>query len=366
MIPLLIERQRAFEISPYLEDKFVFNSYITLSGGIRFTSFVALGPQTVYLYNPEFSKSESSITDTLIFGRLRNYKTYFGPELRLSASFRLNDNSSLKINYNRTRQYLHLLTNTATVSPTDTWKLSDYNFKPQSCDQYAAGYYKMLNSNKIEASAEIYFKKIDNMIDFKGGTDLVMNEHIEQDLINVEGKAYGIELMLRKPEGRSRWSASYTFSRMLIRSKSLFSEDVINSGNWFPANFDRPHVLVLTFSYLHSRRVSISANYNFSSGRPVTYPVAVYKIGDIVLTHFSERNKYRIPYYSRLDIAVRVSGDLRSGKIANPCWVFSVYNLLGRQNVYSAFFKNMNNSVRGYYLTVFGRPIPSLSLNFDF
>lgn len=366
VIPLILEKQRAFEISPYLEDKFILNTNVTLSGGIRFTSFIALGPQTVYLYNPAFSKSESSITDTVIFGKLRNYKTYAGPELRLSASIRLNDNSSLKINYNRTRQYLHLLTNTATVSPTDTWKLSDYNFKPQSCDQYAAGYYRMLNSNKIEASAEIYYKKIDNMIDFKGGTDLVMNKHIEQDLINVEGKAYGIELMLRKPEGRTRWSAGYTFSRMLIRSKSFFSEDIINSGNWFPANFDRPHDLVLTFNYIHSRRVSISANYNFSSGRPVTYPVAVYKIGDIVLTHFSERNKYRIPYYSRLDIAVRVSGDLRSGKIANPYWVFSVYNVLGRQNVYSAFFKNINNSVRGYYLTVFGRPIPSLSLNFDF
>lgn len=366
VIPLLIERQRALEISPYLEDKFVLNSYITLSGGIRLTSFVALGPQTVYMYNPAFPKSESSITDTVTFGRLRNYKTYSGPELRLSANFRLNDNSSLKINYNRTRQYLHLLTNTATISPTDSWKLSDYNFKPQSCDQYAAAYYRMMNNNKIEASAEVYYKKINNMIDFKGGTDLIMNKHIEQDLINVEGKAYGIELMLKKPEGRSRWSASYTFSRMLIRSKSSLSDEIINSGNWFPANFDRPHDFVLTYNYIHSRRVSFSANYNFSSGRPVTYPVAVYKIGDIVLTHFSERNKYRLPYYSRLDIAIRISGDLRSGKIANPYWVFSVYNVLGRQNVYSAFFKNINNSVRGYYLTVFGRPIPSLSLNFDF
>lgn len=366
VIPLSIERQRALEFSPYLEDKFVLTSYLTINAGIRFSSFFALGPQTVYLYNPDHSKSAAYITDTIAWSRFENYKTYAGPELRLSANFRMNSNSSLKINYNRTRQYIHLLTNTASVSPSDTWKLSDYNLRPQLCDQYAAGYYMTLNNNKVEASAELYYKKIDNMIDFKGGTDLIMNNHIEQDLINVEGKAYGFEMILRKPEGRTRWSASYTYSRMFIRSKSSFSEELINSGRWFPANFDRPHDLVLTFNYLHSRRVSFSANYSFSSGRPVTYPVAVYKIGDIVLTHFSERNKYRIPNYSRLDLAVRVSGDLRSGKIANPYWVFSVYNVLGRQNVYSAFFKNTNNSVRGYYLTVFGRPVPSLSLNFDF
>jgi hypothetical protein len=184
----------------------------------------------------------------------------------------------------------------------------------------------MINKNKIEASAEIYFKKIDNMIDFKGGTNLIMNDNVERDLINVHGKAYGLEFLLRKPEGRTRWSISYTYSRALVRSKGSFSEELINSGNWFPANFDRPHDLILTFNYLHSRRVSISANYNFSSGRPVTYPVSSYAIGDIVLTHYSDRNKYRLPYYSRLDLSVRVSGDLRSKKIAHPYWIFSVYN----------------------------------------
>jgi hypothetical protein len=224
----------------------------------------------------------------------------------------------------------------------------------------------MLNKNKIEASAEIYYKKIDNMIDFKGGTDLIMNEYIERDLINVHGRAYGLELLLKKPEGRIRWSISYTYSRVLIRSKGSFDEELINSGNWFPANFDKPHDLIVIFNYLYSRRVSFSANYNFTSGRPVTYPVSSYTIGDIVLTHYSERNKYRLPDYSRLDLSVRVSGDLKSKRIAHPYWIFSVYNVTGRQNVYSVFFKNVRNAVRGYYLSVFGRPIPSVSFNFDF
>jgi len=366
VIPNSIERQRAIESALYFEDKYIVTDYLSVNAGLRFASFFALGPQTVYIYDSSYPRSISSITDTITFNRLNNYKTYAGPELRLSANFRLNDNSSFKLNYNHTNQYLHLLSNTTSISPSDTWKLSDYNLKPQSCDQFTAGYYRMLNKNKIEASAEIYFKKIDNMIDFKGGTDLIMNQSVERDLINVYGKAYGLELLLKKPEGRTRWSISYTYSRVLISSKGSFSEELINSGSWFPANFDKPHDLIITFNFLYSRRVSFSANYNFSSGRPVTYPISSYTIGDIVLTHYSDRNKYRLPDYSRLDLSVKVSGDLKSKRIAHPYWIFSVYNLTGRQNVYSVYFKNVKNTVRGYYLSVFGRPIPSVSFNFDF
>jgi len=361
-----IERQRAIEASVYFEDKYVVTDYLSINAGLRFTSFFALGPQTVYLYSASYPRSISSITDTITFSRQSSYKTYAGPELRLSVNLRLDDNSSFKLNYNHTNQYLHLLSNTTAISPSDTWKLSDYHVKPQSCDQFAAGYYRMLMKNKIEASAEIYYKKIDNMIDFKGGTDLIMNEHVERDLINVYGKAYGFELLIKKPEGRTRWSIGYTYSRVLVRSKGSFSEELINSGNWFPASFDRPHDLIATFNYLHSRRVSLSANYTFSSGRPVTYPVSTYAIGDIVLTHYSDRNKYRLPYYSRLDLSVRVSGDLKSNRMVHPYWIFSVYNVTGRENVYSVYFKNERNAVRGYYLSVFGRPIPSISFNFDF
>jgi len=361
-----IERQKAVEASVYAEDKYVVTDYLSVNAGLRLSSFFALGPQTVFFYDPDFPRSISSITDTVIYSRLNNYKTYAGPELRLSANIRLSDNSSFKLNYNHTRQYLHLLSNTISISPSDTWKLSDYNIRPLSGDQFAAGYYRMLKNNKIETSAEIYYKIIDNMVDFKGGTDLIMNEHVERDLINMYGKAYGLELLIKKPEGRVRWSISYTYSRVLIRSKGSFPEESINSGTWFPANFDRPHDLILTFNYLQSRRVSFSTNYSFSSGRPVTYPVSTYMIGDIVLTHYSERNKYRLPDYSRFDLSVKISGNLKSKKIANPHWIFSLYNVLGRQNVYSVFFRKQNNMVKGYYLSVFGRQIPSLSFNFDF
>jgi len=247
-----------------------------------------------------------------------------------------------KINYNRTRQYLHLLSNTTSISPTDTWKLSDYYLKPQTGDQVAFGFYRMFFKNSIETSAELYYKGIKNMVDFKGGIRPVMNENIEKDLINAEGRAYGLELMFKKAEGRVRWSIGYTYSRTFIRSNGNFSDEVINAGEWFPANFDKPNDLIVTFNYLLSRRFSFSSNYTWSIGRPITYPVATYHMGGLLLVHYSDRNKYRIPDYSRLDISFKVSGNLRSRKIAQPYWTFSVYNLLGRQNVYSIYFRNDN------------------------
>jgi hypothetical protein len=361
-----IELQKALESALYLEDKYALTDNISVNAGLRFVDFFALGPQTLYNYNPEYPRSLSSITDTIQIRNSRKYKTYSGPELRLSANIRLNNNSSFKINYNRTRQYLHLLSNTVSISPNDIWKLSDYYVRPQICDQIAAGYYRLLNNNKIEASVELYYKKIQNMIDFKGGTDLLMNEYVERDLINVDGRAYGAELLIKKPEGRVRWSISYTYSKILLRSKSNFIEEMINSGNWFPANFDKPHDLIMTFNYLYSRRINFSANYCYSSGRPVTYPISTYNIGDIVLTNFSDRNKYRIPDYSRLDLSLTINGNLKSKKIAHPHWIFSLYNVTGRQNVYSVFFRKDKNVLKGYYLSVFGRPIPSVSFNFDF
>ncbi len=366
VIPNSVQRQKAIETALWFENKFIFSNALSVNAGIRFSSFFAAGPQTVYLYMPEYSKGLSTITDTMFFGNNRIFKTYVGPELRLSANLKIDNISSVKLNYNHTLQYLHMLSNTTSISPNDIWKLSDYHLKPQTGDQFAAGYYRMIFNNKVEASAEVYYKIIKNMVDFKGGTEIIMNEFVERDLINVEGKAYGIELLLKKTEGRLRWNIGYTYSRSLIRSTSTISEEIINAGNWFPANFDKPHDLILTLSYLFSRRYSFSANYSYSTGRPVTYPIATYMIGDIVLVHYSDRNKYRLPDYSRLDISLKVSGNLKAKKIANPHWIFSVYNLLGRPNVYSVFFRKDMNKVKGYKLSVFGRPIPTVSFNFDF
>lgn len=364
--PKYIAKEKAFETGLYFEDKFVVTDYLSVNAGVRLSSFHDLGPKSLVLYDPEFTKSNASVVDTINYGAGKFYKSYAGPELRLSLNFRTSLKSSFKINYNRTRQYLHLLTNTTSISPSDTWKLSDYYLKPEIGDQFAIGFYQMLFGSGIEASAEAYYKLISNVVDYKGGTRLIMNENVEKDLIPAKGKAYGVELLLKKQDGRFRWSIGYTYARTFLKSLGKFSDEIINNGTWFPANYDKPNDLSATFNFLFSRRLSFSSNYTWSTGRPITYPVASYYMGDILLTHYSDRNKYRIPDYMRLDISLKLSGNLKSNKIANPNWVFSIYNVLGRQNVYSIYFKNENNVIKGYKLSVFGQAIPSLSFNFDF
>ena len=358
-------RESAWESALYFEDRITFSDLLSLNLGIRLSSFLVTGPASVRVYNQDYPKSLSTIYDTLYYHAGSLIKSYGGPEIRIAANLRIDDTRSLKLNYNKTRQYLHLLSNSTSISPTDIWKLSDYYIKPQSADQLSAGYYQLLPDN-IEASAEAFYKKLRNMIDFKGGTSIIMNESIEKDIINVNGKAYGIELLIKKPEGKIRYSLGYTYSRTLIRSETNFKDEILNHGKWFPANQDRPHDLTLMFSYIFSRRLSLSADYKWSTGRPVTFPLTAYRMYDDLLLYYSDRNKYRLPDYSRLDFSMRVNGNLRSKKLANPYFNFSVYNVLGRKNVYSVFFRDDGKSFRGYSLSVFGTAIPSLSFGFDF
>ncbi len=366
VIPDIIDDELAWEGGFYFDDKFALTSYLSVNAGIRFSYFINTGPGNVLIYDPEFSKSRSTVTDTLSYNSGQVIAKYGGFEPRLSLNFKLSDKSSLKINYNRTRQYLHLLSNSTSISPSDTWKLSDTYIKPEVGDQIAMGFYRMLRRNSIETSAEIYYKWIANMVDFKGGTRIAMDKNVEKDIANVKGKAYGIELVMKKTEGKIRYGIGYTYSRTFIRSTGNFSDEIINSGDWFPANFDKPNDLTLTFSYLFSRRISFSSDYTYSTGRPITYPVAVYDFSNKMLVHYSDRNKYRLPDYSRLDVALKVSGNLKSRRIAHPNWTFSVYNLLGRENAYSVYFQQEGEVLKGYKLSVFGQAIPSVTFSFDF
>jgi hypothetical protein len=366
VVPESIQKEQALEASLYLDDKFALTDYLSVNAGIRLSSFFAFGPRTVLIYDPSYSKKASTVIDTVYYGEGSLYKTYGGPEYRISLNFRLTNSSSFKLNYNRTRQYLHLLSNTTSISPTDNWKLSDYHVKPQIGDQFALGYYQLFFKGSIETSLELYYKKLKNSIEFKGGTNIIMNDFIEQDLVNATGKAYGMEFSVRKDEGKVRWSVGYIYARTFLKSIGKYSDELINDGKWFPANYDKPNDLVLTFNYLVSRRLSFSTNYLWSTGRPITYPIATYRQGDMLLIHYSDRNKYRIPNYMRLDVSIMVSGNVNSRKIAHPYWTFSVYNLLGRENVYSIYFKNENETIKGYKLSVFSKAIPSITFSFDF
>lgn len=364
--PNTLRREKAIEGALYIDDKFYLTKFLSINMGMRVSSFYVQGPQMVYQYSSLFSRSKLTITDTMNFRSGELYRKYAGPELRASLNFRISDGNSLKINYNRTRQYLHILSNSTSISPSDTWKLCDYYLKPEVGDQYAIGFYQMLFRNSFEASAELYFKEIKNMVDFKGGSTLTMVDDIEQYMIDVKGKAYGLELSFKKNKGKTLYCISYTYARSLLKSISSFKDEIINSGDWYPANFDRPNNLVITYQYLYSRRFSFSADYTYFTGRPITIPIATYYVNGIKMMHYSDRNKYRIPDYSRLDFSFKISGNLRSHKIANPNLTFSVYNLLGKENTYSVYFKKFEEIIKGYKLSVFGRAFPTVTLNFDF
>ncbi|MBS0011560.1 MAG: TonB-dependent receptor [Bacteroidales bacterium] len=366
VLSTMVERQRAVVPALFFSERFKITDRLTLNAGVRLSSFFALGPATVYDYLPGFSKSKATITDTTHFGKGEIIEKYFNPELRLSVNYLIGAASSVKINYNSTAQYLHQLSNTASVSPTDIWVLSDSHLKPQRGRQLALGLYTKLFSNNLQVSIEGYYKKIDDMIDFKGGARLLMNDNIETDIINTIGRAGGVEMMIKKDKGRLNGWISYTYSKTEIRSNTPFIQDRINKGEWFPANYDKPHDLSVILNYIFSRRFSLSGTYVYSTGRPITYPIASFTYGGADVLHYSDRNRYRIPDYSRLDVSFTINGSLKSKKLAHSTLTFSVYNLLGRDNVYSIYFKTDNTLVQGYKLSVFARPIPSVTYNFKF
>jgi hypothetical protein len=219
----------------------------------------------------------------------------------------------------------------------------------------------------FETSVETYYKKLDNMLEFKPGAQLLVNPDLELDLLSGKGRAYGIELMVKKKLGRLNGWVSYTYSRSLVKVDGEFLEEQINKGDYYPTTYDKPHDFTLVSNYKFSRRISISATITYNTGHPITYPVAWYRYRGRELLHYSNRNEYRIPDYFRIDFSINIEGNLKIKKLAHSSWSFSVYNLTGRDNVYSVYFvSDPYRNVKGYKLSVFTQPIPSITYNFRF
>jgi hypothetical protein len=364
--PNVLEREKALESALYVSDRFDITPRFSVSAGLRYSFFQALGPREVYRYAPGESRSEATITDTVRYGNNKVLATYHGPEYRLSTRYSVSDNSSVKASYTRTRQYIHQLTNTASVSPTDVWKLSDANVRPQIGDQVSVGYYRNFKSNTIETSVEAYYKTLRDFVDFKSGATLILNRHIETDIINAEGKAYGVEVLVKKLTGKLNGWVSYTYSRSLVQVNAATTSDMVNGGRYYPSNFDKPHDGTLVGNYRFSRRLSTSLNFNYSTGRPITLPLAKYYLGNSLRVYYSDRNAYRVPDYYRLDLAMNLEGSHKVKKLAHSSWTVGVYNLTGRRNPYSIYFRSVNGQIKGYKLSVFGQPIPTITYNFKF
>jgi len=364
ILPKELERERAIEPALYLSDEIDISPRLLISGGLRFTMFSLFGPRTQNLYNANTPRSLDNIVDTAYLNKGEIIKVYPGFEFRFSSRFVLNPDLSLKAGIQRNFQYLHMISNTTSMTPTDIWKLSDRYILPQRGDQISVGLYKNMNRKAIETSVEAYYKWIKNILDYKGGAELLMNDHLETDIINGTGKAYGIELMIKKQSGMLTGWISYTYSRVLLKVNGKFEEEKVNGGRYFPANFDKPHDLKLVANAKIFRRLNFTTNVIYNTGRPITYPVAYYNFLNANRVFYSERNEFRIPDYFRVDFAATVNGNLKAKKFNHSSMTFTVYNVFGRRNPYSIFFKAEDGVVKGYQMSIFGQPIVMVSYNF--
>ncbi len=361
---LRIPEERALEAAIFVSDEFTLNDKLQLDLGLRYSFFGAMGPSVQREYQEGLPKSNTTVSGTKTFGDFKIYETFGGPETRISARYLLNDSLSLKASFNNTYQFIHTLSNNTTVSLVDTWKLSDRNIKPQRANQLALGVYQ--NVNDYELSIEGFYKRQNNIIDFKTGAQLFLNESIETEVLQGQGKAYGVELLVRKNRGKLNGWLGYTYSRSFFKLDSPFPQERVNDGEFFPSNFDKPHDFSMVVNYKLTRRFSFSGNFVYQTGRPVTFPVGNYEFNGNEFVLYSDRNQFRIPDFYRLDVGFNVEGNHKIKKFVHSFWTISVYNVLGRNNPYSVFFVSQDGEVEALQSSIFAIPIPSITYNFKF
>ena len=350
-----IEKRKGNEIATYISDEWAINDKINIVYGIRGSAFLLTGPGTFNTYN-----KEGRISSSKIFSSGELVKSYFRVEPRLSASYLLNTYSSIKASYTRNTQNLHLMSNSTAGSPTDLYIMSSNNVKPEIADQSGLGYFRNFNQNKYEFSAEIYFKKMQNQIEYRSGTDLRGNKNVEADLLFGEGRAFGIELFMKKRFGKLNGWLGYTLSRTQRRF------DDIDKGNWFFAKQDRTHDISLVGIYKASSRWTLSSTFVYNTGNAVTFPSGKYQLNNQTYFYYSARNSDRMPDYHRLDLAATL--EARSGNKLKSSWSFGIYNVYNRKNAFSIDFQDDpddTTKTQAIQTTLFGI-IPSVTWNFKF
>lgn len=370
---LSLQNENAFEFAAYLEDEFDILPQLAIIAGLRYSNFLLLGPKNVNSYQPNTPINENSLTSTQAFTNGELVKYHHGAEPRLSLRYELGNASSIKLGYSRNLQYIRQISNSASITPADYWKASDNYIAPLKANQYSFGFFKNLKNNTYETSIEIYYKNIENEVDYKNGGQLILNANLEQALILGKGKAYGAELMLKKSTGSLTGWLAYTYSRSFKKINGQFDEEKINNGNWYKSDYDKPHDLTFFANYKISRRFTFSSNFTYSTGRPATYPEQKYSIGGHQVIAYSDRNKYRLPDYHRLDVAITYEGSLLKKQFWRSSWTFSIYNVYGRDNTFSVFYEKQDPSAKNNYnayslhrFAIIGIPVPSFTYNFWF
>ncbi|MEN2283507.1 carboxypeptidase-like regulatory domain-containing protein [Algoriphagus sp. SE2] len=359
-----IQKERGLEYAPFVSADWNPSEKFSLSGGIRYSNYVQQGPDSVYRYQEGVPMSRLTI-DGVDFIESGQVVRYSGLEPRLSFRFTIDKTSSIKGGYSVMNQYLQTISNATGPTPIDLWQLSTIYILPQRSHNASLGYFRNFKEDEWSTSFEGFYRTSDNQLEYRDFADLFVNPHLETELIQGEGKAYGAEVLIQKNSGGITGWLSYTYSRSLIRTTSEFLEIQVNQGNWFAANFDKPHNISLVTNIHIGRGRTFNTNINFSSGRPVTGLSSNYVIGGIFVPNFGNRNEFRIPNYFRIDFSYLTNGFVRKwdDKIN-----FSVYNLTGRRNAYSVFFQREGRTQRlvPYQISILGSVFPSFTYTVSF
>jgi len=356
-LPVGLGKDQGIESALYLSDSYDVLPWINLSAGFRLTLFNPLGPKTVYTYYTDAPKDPRYISDTLLFGNGQAIKWYFEPDFRAALNIRTDKNGTVKVAFNQMHQNLFVLNNTIALSPNSQWKLADYNIPPARSNQVSAGVFRTFSLPGLETSLDLYYKRTVNYPEFIDGADFLGNPLVETTVLPGNQNAYGIEFLLRRNSRKLEGWLSYTFSRSIVKVDGDQPWERINNGLAYPANYDIPHVLNTVIIYHFSRRVTASGVITYQSGKPVTYPVSVYYINSVPYVDYSDRNEYRIPDYFRLDLSLTIEGSLRRNKFIHNSLVFNLYNVTGRDNPYSVYFKLEDGKIKSYQYSVIGVPV---------
>ncbi|TLU94241.1 TonB-dependent receptor [Dyadobacter sediminis] len=356
-----MEKEQALEQALYVSDEWNLFPWLAINAGIRYVHFANVGAGSVFQYESTVPRSTESILDTLVYGKGKTIADFGGLEPRFSVRINTGKSSSVKMSYTKTRQYLHLISNTTAISPVDFWKLADGFVPPQSSVQWAAGYFKNFSDNAFETSVEIYRKNLTNLVEYKNGATLLLNAALETDLLPAKGKAYGVEVSIQKTKGILTGLIAYTYSRTFAKVSSIYPTEQINRGNWFPATVDRPHNMNISTQWKWRKGWTFGTNFVYTSGRPLTFPDGTYRLNDVVVQDYSSRNLDRVPDYHRMDISFTKDTRIKTDQPSYTLWSFSIYNLYARKNPYSIYFRQSGSRLVSYRLSVFGTLIPSVS-----
>ena len=373
VISSAMRREQSAEMALFADDDLSLSEKLDLNVGLRFTNYIDYGPGIVYGYAPGVSRNQNTIIDSTSYKSGAAIKSYHGLEPRLALKYNLDNGGSIRLSYQRIHQFISQISNTTVITPSDYWKSADPYLAPLINDQIALGFFKNPGNVPFETSVEVYYKKLQNILDYKNGAQILMNPYIESELLEAKGYAYGLELFAKKNSGRLTGWVSYAYSRAFQKADGQFPDEKINGGAWYPSVYDKPNDLSVVANYKISRRWRFSGDFVYSSGRPITLPEQKYTYGVYQVVVFSDRNKYRMPDYNRLDVSITLDENLRKKRMWKGSWTFSIYNLYGRKNPYSVFYQKGSSiqdsgqsSYNIYTLSIIGVPVPSITYNFKF